>query len=155
MMRLALFTGMRRSEMLKLKWEHINFERNFITIKDPKGGQDAVIPLNDAARAALLSMPRVSDSPFVFPGRQGKARTDIHKATRAIADAAGLPKDFRPLHGLRHYFATTLASSGKVDLYHIQQLLTHKSSAMTQRYAKIRNDALREASNVISETLPG
>ena len=55
------------------------------------------------------------------------------------------------LHGLRHVYASTLASSGKVDLYTLQKLLTHKSPLMTQRYAHLRNEALMDASNVISE----
>ena len=57
----------------------------------------------------------------------------------------------RPFHGLRHAYASTLASSGKVDLYKLQKLLTHKSPLMTQRYAHLSNDALMEASNVISD----
>ena len=51
-----------------------------------------------------------------------------------------------PLHGLRHVFASTLASSGKVDMYTLQKLLTHKSPIMTQRYAHLRDDALKRAS---------
>jgi site-specific recombinase XerD len=57
------------------------------------------------------------------------------------------------LHGLRHVYASTLASSGKVDLSTLQKLLTHKSPLMTQRYAHLRNEALMDASNVISEII--
>ena len=53
------------------------------------------------------------------------------------------------MHGLRHVFASRLASSGKVDLYRIQKLLTHKSPQMTQRYAHLSNEVLREASEVM------
>jgi site-specific recombinase XerD len=56
-------------------------------------------------------------------------------------------------HGLRHVYASHLASSGKVDLYTLQKLLTHKSPLMTQRYAHLRNEALMDASNVISEII--
>jgi integrase len=53
-MRLALYTGMRRGELFKLQWQDIDFERGFITIRhDPKGGKDTVIPLNSAAREVL------------------------------------------------------------------------------------------------------
>jgi len=47
-MKMALFTGMRRGESFKLKWKHINFAKDFILLKDPKGGPDQKIPLNDA-----------------------------------------------------------------------------------------------------------
>ena len=70
-----------------------------------------------------------------------------------IKKAAGLPKDFRPLHGLRHTYASMLASSGQVDLYTLQKLLTHKSAAMTQRYAHLRDDALRRASDLAGDLI--
>jgi len=56
---------------------------------------------------------------------------DVNHQIRKIKEAAGLPKDFRALHGLRHVFASMLASSGQVDLYTLQKLLTHKSPGMT------------------------
>jgi len=146
-MRLALFTGMRRGELFKLKWEDVDFQRAFIHIKDPKGGPAQIIPMNSAARQVLENHPR-TNSPYVFPGRGGKQRTDIKKAVNNIKDEAGLPKDFRALHGLRHVYASMLASSGQVDMYTLQKLLTHKSPQMTQRYAHLRDEALRKASDV-------
>ncbi|GAB6113134.1 hypothetical protein JCM14713_28920 [Desulfomicrobium salsuginis] len=64
---------------------------------------------------------------------------------------AGLPKDFRPFHGLRHVYASILASSGEVDMYTLQKLLTHKSSEMTQRYAHLRDETLQKASSIITK----
>ena len=155
-MKMALFTGMRRGELFKLKWKHINFVNDFVLLRDPKGGPDQKIPLNDASRELLESYPR-SRSPFVFPGRYGKQRTDIHRQVNKIRDKAGLPKDFRALHGLRHVYASMLASSGEVDMYVLQRLLTHKSPTMTQRYAHLRDEALKRASNlaggIISEAM--
>jgi site-specific recombinase XerD len=46
-----------------------------------------------------------------------------------------------------------LASSGEVDLYTLQKLLTHKSPQMTQRYAHLRDEALRKASNLAGELI--
>jgi len=147
MMKMALFSGMRRGELFKLEWDDIDFDRGFIYIRDPKGGLDQKIPLNEAARNLLETHPRTKSS-FVFPGRGGKQRTDIHHAVNEIRDDAGLPKDFRALHGLRHVYASMLASSGQVDLYTLQKLLTHKSPMMTQRYAHLRDEALRKASEL-------
>jgi len=146
MMKMALLAGMRRGEMLKLQWADVDFERGFITIRNPKGGKDQVIPLSDAARAILNDLPRTSE--YVFPGRDGNQRVEIHNIVRRIADKAGLPKGFRPLHGLRHVYASMLASSGQVDMYVLQRLLTHKSPLMTQRYAHLRDETLKQASNL-------
>lgn len=152
MMKLALFSGMRRSEMLKLRWKHIDFDRGFINIVDPKGGPDQVIPLNDAARELLENHPR-TQSPFVFPGRGGKQLVNVSKPINKIKTKAGLPAKFRPLHGLRHVFASMLASSGKVDMYTLQKLLTHKTPQMTQRYAHLRDETLKRASNLAGEII--
>jgi integrase len=96
----------------------------------------------------LTQLKDQDGSQFVFQGKNGDRRKDIHKETRRIADKAGLPKSFRPLHGLRHVYASMLASSGQVDLYTLQKLLTHKDPKMTQRYAHLRDEGLRRASNL-------
>jgi integrase len=148
MMKMALFTGMRRGELFRLKWSDINKESGFINIRDPKGGIDERIPLNQTARDLLQNHPRTK-SPYVFPGRGGKQRTDIIKPMREICKNAKLPKGFRPLHGLRHVYASMLASSGQVDLYTLQRLLTHKSPVMTMRYAHLRDEALKDGAGQV------
>jgi integrase len=152
LMKLVLFTGMRRGELFKLKWEDVDFERGFIHIKDPKGGPDHKIPLNESARDVLANHERTG-SQYVFPGRDGRQRVTIQHAATRIKKRAGLPKDFRPLHGLRHVYASMLASSGQVDMYTLQKLLTHKDPKMTQRYAHLRDEALRRASDLAGELI--
>ncbi len=153
MMKIALFTGMRRGEILRLRWDDVNLERGFVTIRDPKGGPHQKIPLNEAAREVLESQLR-SNSPLVFPGNGGRQRTVLNsRFLNRIKEKAGLPKGFRPLHGLRHVYASMLASSGKVDMYTLQKLLSHKSSVMVQRYAHLRDEALKRASDVAGELM--
>jgi integrase len=156
-MRLALCTAMRRSEILGLRWEDLDFRRGFIRIVNPKGGRDQTIPMNDSARAILTSIESLDGNPFVFPGKlPGAHLTEARKSFDRIRDAAGLPKVFRPLHGLRHVFASTLASSGEVDMYTLQRLLTHKGPTTTMRYAHLRDEALRRASDLAGELVnPG
>lgn len=166
-MLLALCSGMRRGEIFKLKWVDVDFDRGFIMIRNPKGGQDQTIPLSKAACEILENRPRVKDSPYVFPccrrprdeKTQLQHRVDAAKQFRAIRDAAGLPSDFRPMHGLRHAFASILASSGQVDMYTLQKLLTHKSPLMTQRYAHLRDETMKNASalagNIIDQAAMG
>lgn len=145
-MRMALFTGMRRGELFKLKWTDVDFDRGFITIRDPKGGVSQKIPLNDQARDVLKHHPETAD--HVFIRGDGKPFTDIRRRVNPIKEAAGIGADFRALHGLRHVYASMLASSGQVDMYTLQKLLTHKSPIMTQRYAHLRDETLRKASTL-------
>lgn len=152
LMKMALFTGLRRGELFKLQWSDIDFHRGFILVRDPKGGKDQQIPLNDNTRE-LLSNHQKTKSPYVFPGRDGGQRVCAAKAVNRIKKAAGLPKNFRPLHGLRHVYASILASSGQVDMYTLQRLLTHKNPTMTQRYAHLRDEALKKASDLAGDII--
>ena len=77
----------------------------------------------------------------------------VFRYANKIRDKAGLPKDFRAFHGLRHAYASMLASSGQVDMYTLQKLLPHKSPAMTQRYAHLRDETLKNASNVANDII--
>jgi integrase len=153
LMLMALYSGMRRNEMFKLQWSHIDYHRGFITLVDPKGGRDQQIPLNDPTRKLLKGISRKKGSPYVFPGRSGSQRVDINKALAKIKKNAGLPKNFRALHGLRHVYASILASSGLVDIYTLQKLLTHKDPRMTQRYAHLRDEALKKAAAVAGDVI--
>ena len=147
MMKMALFTGMRRGELLKLKWDDVNFNTGFIWIRSPKGGRDASIPMSEAVRELLRSVSS-GDSQYVFPGEGGEQRVQIYHVVIRIKRRAGLPKSFRPMHGLRHVYASMMASSGKVDMYTHQRLLTHKSPIMTQRYAHLRDETLKNAAEI-------
>ena len=126
-MKLVLYTGMRKGEVLKLKWKNIDYESKFLNIIAHKGGKDQRIPINDLAFELLSNLTK-NCSPYVFPGKNSEGRLSIRKPLNRIKKLADLPDDFRPLHGLRHTFASLLASSGIVDLYTLQKLLTHKST---------------------------
>jgi len=148
MVKLAWLTGMRRGEIFKLQLNHIDFEQCIITLVNPKGGKNEAIPMSQPVHdllkdQILWTAKRYPDSPFLFPGRAGNQRVDCSSVER-IKEAAGLPKSFRPFHGLRHHMAVMLASSGEYTLDMIGELLTHKSTAITRRYAQFLPDAKKK-----------
>lgn len=157
LMLMAYYTGMRRSELFRLKWAHIDFEQGFINIvgerqEGAKSSRDERIPLAQPVRDLLREVGE-NDSPYVFPGKDGQSRmTDINKQVNAIKKAANLPEDFRPLHGLRHTFASVAVSNG-VPLSHVQKLLTHKDPSLTQRYAHLEDHALKRAAEAVGNFL--
>lgn len=137
----ALFTGLRRGELFKLTWEDVDLERGMVTLRAPKGKKTQTLFISPQAIEILQGLDRTS--PFVFPGKGGKQRTDFKGPWLRIRKAAGLPENFR-FHGLRHNFASTLVSNG-VDLLVVKELLTHKDFKTTQRYAHLSPGALKEA----------
>lgn len=152
--RFMLLTGIRKSALLALRWEDVDLDRAFLVLRGQaaKSGKTQSIPLSPGAVDVLRGVTR-TDSPLVWPGKDGGQRADFQRMGRRLRDKAGLPKNFRPCHGLRHCFASWLASSGQVDLYTLQRLLTHGSSAMTQRYAHLADDALKRAVSVADSIL--
>jgi integrase len=144
-LKIALFTGLRRGEIFGLRWQDIDFDNGVIHLPKTKSGDKKEIPINKQARAILEAHPRTSE--YVFPGKNGKQRVSIYPALRRIRKAAELPATFRPLHGLRHAYASRLVSAG-VDLFTVSRLLTHSSTTMTRRYAHLAPGALRKASEL-------
>jgi integrase/ribosomal protein L40E len=145
----ALLTGLRRGEIFKLTWEDVDFERGLIRLRDPKGGKTENLPVSNGALEILRTLE--AESTYVFPGKDGKQRTNFNGPWQRIRRAAGLPEHFR-FHGLRHHFASTLVSAG-YDLLVVQKLLTHKDSRTTQRYAHLAPGALKEAAAKSEELL--
>lgn len=149
----AMLTGIRRGEIFTLQWRDLNLEQATMLLRDPKGKKDVSLPLSREALKVISHVPREFETDYIFYGKNGKKRTDFKHAWHSIRKAAGLPSDFR-FHGLRHHFASTLVSSG-VDLYIVQQLLTHKSHAMTQRYSHLSPNALKQATEKAGKLLSG
>lgn len=157
MLRLAMFTGMRRGEIFRLKIQDVDFNQGLITLVNPKGGKTEHIPMSEPVRQLLKQQiewvkDKYPESPYVFPGRSGKQRVDC-SAVERIREVARLPKSFRPFHGLRHHFAVTLASSGKFTLDMIGELLTHKDTKVTRRYAKFLPEAKKKAAEEAARLL--
>ena len=147
----AMFSGLRRGEILKLQWDNIDFERGMVTLVSPKGGKTTTIPLSEEALDVLRELD--ARTAHVFPGKSGGERYDFKGPWQRIKKAAELPKDFR-FHGLRHHFASTLVSNG-VDLAIVRELLTHKDMGTTQRYAHLAPTAVKRAAMESGKLLKG
>jgi integrase len=144
--KLLLVTGCRRGEIVNLRWDHVDFERECLRLPDSKTGAK-VVYLNAPARALLRELPRMADSSQVLPAmRADSAGPAIDKVWSRVRKAAGLA-DVR-LHDLRHSFASVGAASG-LSLPIIGALLGHKHAATTARYAHLSADPLRAANDAV------
>ncbi len=144
--RLLLFTGARLSEILTLRWEHVDMEGQCLRLPDSKTGAK-VVYLPPAALEILTALDRHEDNPYVIAGaKSGSHLVNLQKPWRRIRAKAHL-NDVR-LHDLRHSFAS-MAVAGGLSLPVIGALLGHTQPATTARYAHLADDPLKQAANLI------
>ena len=145
-LRFLLYTGARKSEALRLRWEHVHGDR--AVLPDSKTGP-RTIWLASPARAILAARSRRTNCPWVFasPGG-GPAKLD--KAWNAVRAVAGL----RPLriHDLRHSYAAVAVSGGE-GLRVVAGLLGHADIKTTFGYAHLAEGSVFDAANRVSRGL--
>jgi integrase len=151
--RLALNTGCRKQELLGLEWCRVDLKENLLLLEaaHTKTGKRRSIPLNTAARAAILSRARFRAehcpaSPWVFAHKDGKRILDVKKSFATACRKVGI-KDFR-IHDMRHTCAAWLVSKG-VPLSEVKELLGHSTINMTERYAHLAPENVRAAVAVL------
>ncbi len=147
---IALNTGMRKEEILSLRWKDVDFRTRTISVLDTKNGESREIPINDLVHESLLAMRRLPDSPWVFCKENGERYGNVRKSFEGAKKRAGIV-DFR-FHDLRHTFASHLVMAG-VDLKTVQELLGHKSFEMTLRYAHLSPDHKKAALDTLCKRL--
>lgn len=135
---LSMNTGLRRGELLKLKWSNIDTTRASLTVDavTAKDGETRHIPLNDEALTVLKQwkeQPGVKGI-YVFANRDGEPMNDMRTSWEKVLEKAEIT-DFR-WHDLRHHFASKLVMAG-VDLNTVRELLGHSDYKMTLRYAHL------------------
>lgn len=149
---LALSTGLRLSEMIRLQWGDIDFERRQLLVRESKSGRSRAVPLSSAAMKALSVQYETTGSyAYVFPTRRtwpgGWRYVDAPRhsscwlrAFRPLQEA--IPKfrrgrgAGRAWHLLRHTFASR-AAQANVPLRMLQQWMGHSDIRMTERYSHL------------------
>ncbi len=136
---LALSTGMRRGELLGLRWSNVDLKRGAATLKNTKNNDARFVPLAGLALKELekLSKIRRIDSDLLFPGQDGAIPVDFKEAWNTAVKEAGIT-DFK-FHDLRHTAASYLAMNG-ASASEIAAVLGHKTLAMVKRYAHIADE---------------
>lgn len=146
--RLLLFTGCRKSEILTLRWADVDLERGLLDLPTSKTGRKTVT-VNAPALQILANLPRTSE--FVFPGqRPNKPLVNISKTWGHIRRRAGLTNV--RLHDLRHSYGSTAAGLG-ASLPIIGALLGHTVPQTTARYAGLADDPRRAAAEAVGKRL--
>lgn len=145
----ALHTGMRKGEVLKLKWENVDFERQEIIIVETKDDEDRVVPMNPLLFNVLLMLKsKGGEDEYVFTNpKTGKRYVEIKRAFTSACEKACI-EDFH-FHDLRHTYASRLVRNG-ADLNTVKELLGHSSITTTQRYLHSQAEQKRIAVNTLT-----
>ena len=146
MMALIYATGMRVSELVKIKVADVNLTAGFVLTMG-KGSKERLIPIGETAieqvtrylKNVRSEFLKKNDPPEMFLTRLGKAMTRqmFWQIIRRYARSAGITQKISP-HMLRHSFATHLLEGG-ADLRSVQAMLGHESLATTQIYTHVQD----------------
>lgn len=139
MISLIYACGLRRSELLNLKFNDINSDRNLLFIAQSKGNKDRIVPIGEGLIESLRDYYRdYRPEKWLFEGQKKGTRyseKSLESVLKKAISIAGIDKPVT-LHWLRHSYATHLLENG-TDLRYIQELLGHKSSRTTEVYTHV------------------
>ena len=150
---LAITTGMRRSELINLRWSDIDFESSIAYLADTKNGEPRLNPIPEIAMKELKKFRRVGNG-LVFPSPAKPDKPfEFIKQWKIALNKAGIEK-FR-FHDLRHTAASYLVMGG-ATLHDAAEILGHKSTETTKRYAHLSTQHKLEVANrVMSKVFSG
>ena len=148
----ALETGMRRGEILSLRWSDIDMRNGTIYVGETKNGEPRHVPMSNRLRATLAVLPRRLGTDYVFSGeptigKTGKPFIAVRTSFKNACRKAGIT-GFR-FHDLRHTAASHMTMAG-VPLKTIGEILGHRTATMTERYSHLTPEHKKQA----VETLP-
>lgn len=140
---LALYTGLRRSDLRLLKWTSVDLTAGVIRLIMRKTKRPVLLPIVPKVRAALdICRKRKVMSEYVLLTPEGRpySESTIKRYFTTAKQIAGITRRFR-FHDQRHTFASTLASKG-INSFTLRDLLGHTSTRTTERYARPSTEAL-------------
>ena len=133
MIQLALYTGMRRSELVKLQWTDVNWNRQYIHLKDTKNGEERFIPLTEKSAAILKNIKKINDRVF---------NITEHAVTLAFTRALKRSQlNNMSFHTLRHEAITRFFEMG-LTIPEVASISGHKSWSMLRRYTHLQSQKL-------------
>jgi len=147
----VMFSGLRRNEVLEMKWSDIDFKNHSFTIEDTKNNESHSLPLNFKLDEVLERRKNDSGNPYIFQGF--KPNGHLHPPKRQLERARELCGGHFTNHDIRRTFETT-ANRLAFSQYTLKKLVNHKNTRdVTGRYIVLDIEELREPMKMIAEEL--
>jgi len=147
----AMFSGLRRNEVLEMKWSDIDFRNHSFTLEDTKNNESHSLPLNFKLDEVLERRKNDTDNPYIFQGL--KPNGHLHPPKRQMARARALVGFHFTNHDLRRTFET-MANRLNLSKFTLDKLVNHRNSKdITGRYIVLEIDDLREPMEKTAELL--
>ncbi len=143
----AVSTGMRRGEVLNLRWDDIDFKTGVIFVRDSKSYESRAIPMSENLKEGLKQLRNGSDNEYLFCNLDGTPIESVNRSFHTARKRSGIA--YCTFHCLRHTFATRAVMAG-VDIVTVQELLGHKTIAMTKRYSHPTPEHKKKAVELVS-----
>lgn len=146
----SLQSGARAEEIMGLKWSDLDFKNMTMTLWDTKNTNTRMARMTNEIKEVLLKKRGNSSSALVFPGKNDIQSKQISATFGRTVEELGFNKnnpDRRMkvvFHTLRHTYASWLVQNGE-SLYTVKELMGHSTLAMTERYAHLSTDNLKQA----------
>jgi integrase len=168
---LSLFAGLRFGEIASLTWQDVDLSKGVLTIRDAKAGSRYAF-LTEKTVEMLKGRPQGKPSDYVFQSRKAKNESQkeagqVVNFTKGKMDRISVtfartveklklnegiddPRLQICFHSCRHSYASWMIEQG-ADLYTVQKLLGHKTNVMTQRYAHLSENRLKDAAKALGQ----
>ena len=147
---LSLYCGLRAGEIFGLYWSDIDIQNELIYLHDTKNKKNRVAYMTNKIKEMFSSMPARAKDDLVFKSRTGDKIKEVSNVFALTVDELGFNRNTQDsrqkvvFHTLRHTFASWLVKSG-ISLYDVQKLMGHSNISMTERYAHLAPEKLKES----------
>ena len=159
---LSLHAGLRMGEIAKLKWSHIDLDRETITVLDTKTGKGRAAFMTEQVKAMFQAINDAGQDKkpddFVFTRGDAEHLKDTPKLFAEVVANLGLNDGITDrrqrvyFHSLRHTFASWHVTAG-TDIYTVKELLGHSVIAMTERYSHLAPGTLQKATRTLERAI--
>ena len=150
----AYTTGMRKGEILKLKWEDVDLENGYIIVKETKNNESRALPMDETLRENLVQLQEKSKYEYIFTTNHEKPyiyKDAFKRAWTTALKRSGIVKC--RFHDLRHTFCSDLIVGEKEDIATVMELTGHKDIRMLKRYSHTREEAKKAAITKLGKRL--